>query len=46
MPYSITLHTSRFKIPKGGNKMDTKSDDQFIILQATIESNKQEADEK
>ena len=26
--------------------MDTKSDEQFLIIQATIESNKQEADEK
>ena len=26
--------------------MDTESDDQFLIIQSTIESNKQEADEK
>ena len=28
-------------MPKGGNKMDTKSDDQFLTIEATIESNKQ-----
>ena len=26
--------------------MDTKSDEQLLIIQATIESNKQEADDK
>ena len=26
--------------------MDTKSDEHFLIIQATIEANKQEADEK
>ena len=26
--------------------MDTKSDEQFLIIQATIEANKQEADQK
>ena len=31
-------------MPKGGNKMDTKSDDQFLSIESTIESNKQEAD--
>ena len=31
---------------KWGNKMDTKSDEQFLIIQATIEDNNQEADEK
>ena len=29
-------------MPKGGNKMDTKSDEHFLIIQATIEANKQE----
>ena len=31
-------------MPKEGNNMDTKSDEQLLIIQATIESNKQEAD--
>ena len=31
-------------MPKGGNKMDTKSDDQVLVIEATIEANKQEAD--
>ena len=31
-------------MPKGGNKMDTKSDEHFLILEATIEANKQEYD--
>ena len=31
-------------MPKGGNKMDTKSDEQFITIKATIEANRQEAD--
>ena len=29
---------------KGGNKMDTKSDDQFLAIEANIEANCQEAD--
>ena len=29
---------------KGGNKMDTKYDEKFLIIEATIETNKQEAD--
>ena len=29
-------------MPKGGNKMDIKSDEQFLIIQDTIEANKQE----
>ena len=33
-------------MPKGGNKMDTKYDEQFLIIQSTIEANKQEAYEK
>ena len=33
-------------MPKGGNKMDTKSDEHFLIIQETIETNKQEADDK
>ena len=36
------IHTSSFKIPKESNKMDNKSDEQFIITQATIEANNQE----
>ena len=31
-------------MPKGGNKMDTKSDDQFLAIRATIEAKKQETD--
>ena len=31
-------------MPKGGNKMDTKSYEQFLVVEATIETNKQEAD--
>ena len=31
-------------MPEGGNKMDTKSDEQFLVIEATIETNKQEAD--
>ena len=31
-------------MPKGGNKMDTKSNDQFLAIEATIEANKKEAD--
>ena len=31
-------------MPKGGNKMNTKSDDQFLAIEATTEANKQEAD--
>ena len=29
-------------MPKGINNMDNKSDEQFIIMQATIEANKKE----
>ena len=29
---------------KGGNNMDTKSDDQFLAIEANIEANNQEAD--
>ena len=31
---------------KGGNKMDNKSYEQFLIIQATVEATKKEADEK
>ena len=31
-------------MPKGGENMDTKSDEQFLFIEATIETNKQEAD--
>ena len=31
-------------MPKGGNKMDTKSDEQFLVIEATIEYNKQDFD--
>ena len=31
---------------KGGNNMDTKSDEQFFIIQDTIEDNKQDSSEK
>ena len=33
-------------MPKGGNKIYTKSYEQFLVIEATIKSNKQEADEK
>ena len=33
-------------MPKLGNKMDTKSDEQFLIIQETIDANNQEADDK
>ena len=31
-------------MPKGGNNMDTKSDDQFLAIRATIKAKKQETD--
>ena len=31
-------------MPKGGNNMDTNSYEQFLIIESTIEANKQEAD--
>ena len=31
-------------MPKGGNNMDTKSDEQFLVIEATIEANKKESD--
>ena len=31
-------------MPKGGNNMDTKYDEQFLAIKSTIEYNKQEAD--
>ena len=40
------LHTSRLKIPSGWNKIDDKSYDHFLFMQATFESNKQYSDEK
>ena len=33
-------------MPKRGSNMDNKSDEQFIITQDTIESNRQESDDK
>ena len=33
-------------MPSGRNKMDNKSDFQLLIIQATIESNKQDSNEK
>ena len=33
-------------MPKVVNKVDNKSNEQFLIIQATVESNKKEADEK
>ena len=33
-------------MPKGGNNMYNKSDKQYLIVQATIESNKQESYDK
>ena len=41
-----TIHTSSFKIPEGGNDMDNKYVEQFIIMQSTIEANGQDYDEK
>ena len=32
------------KVPKVGNKMDTKSNEQLLFIEATIEANKQESD--
>ena len=34
------------KTTKGGNEMDSKSDEKFIIIQSTIEVKRQEMDEK
>ena len=31
-------------MPKGANKMDTKSDEQLLVIEATIEANKQESE--
>ena len=31
---------------KGGNKMENKSDEQFLIIQATVEAKNQETDDK
>ena len=31
-------------MPKGSNNMDTKSDEHFLVIKATIKTNKQEAD--
>ena len=31
-------------MPKGGNHMNTKSNDQLLVIEATIEANKQEYD--
>ena len=33
-------------MPKGGNKMDTNSDEQLLITQYPIEANKKEAAKK
>ena len=33
-------------MPELGNTTDNRSDEQFLIMQATIESNKKETDEK
>ena len=38
----IALHNSSFKIPKVRNKTDNKPYEQFIIMQAEIEANKQD----
>ena len=34
------------KLKKGGNNMDNNSEEQFLIIQARVESNKQDTDEK
>ena len=31
---------------KGGNNVDNKSDEQFLVIQSLIEANRQETDEK
>ena len=36
------LHTSNFKMPKGANKMENKSEDQLILMKEEIENHKQE----
>ena len=33
-------------MPKGSNSMDTNSDEQFLVIESTIETRKQEADKK
>ena len=33
-------------MPKGGKNMDNKSDEQFLIIQATIKANRKDTDEK
>ena len=33
-------------IPSGGNEINNKSDEQLLIMQATIEANRQESDVK
>ena len=33
-------------MPNGGHNMDTKSGEQLLIVQSTIEANRQENDEK
>ena len=42
MPYITTLYTSIFKMLKGGNKMDNNYDEQFLVIQAIVEANKQD----
>ena len=44
--YSTTLHTSSFKITKGGNNMYNNYDEQFIITQSKIDANKKDTNQK
>ena len=38
---NTALRTSSFNMPKGGNKMDIKSDEQFMKMKSTIEAKMQ-----
>ena len=44
--YDPSLYTSSFDIPSEQNKMDKKSDDQLLIMQAMIESNRKNSNEE
>ena len=44
--FYTAIHVSSFKVKKGSNKMNNKSDEQSIIMQSEIESNKQEMKSK
>ena len=40
------LRNSSFKVTSGKNKIDNKSDEQLLVMQATIDANRQDYDEK